>query len=365
MIEKTKKSLKKALDKKNLHVFSLIITIILMLTSLYGVFASYSLSNQDISIPQKISYQHQGKVDYTVHLHPNSLYASDELGPQSVFFTPLVDTIIIDYQYSFIAQDIRAPLSFIYEVDGLYGIEGLWQKELHLLPPTQTDSQNIAFSFALPLSDLLEYFDIFARETGSTLNEPTLDLTFKITPDFKMEKGERPEAFVQKYIIHINTKTIRPEEELTQENSKSLSISNMSVTGVEDNTKVMQRLSITGVIIALLALIYLGRGELKQILTKLQTFNSRTKDEKDFRFAKKRLGGLFVETDKITPIREEEEVIYLKSLKDLVNLADETLRPVLYQMDEDGNINFVILRLGYCSASGENGIFGIKNKTLS
>ena len=347
MIEKIKKSFKKALNKKNLRVFAFVITITLMLTSLYGIFTAFNLSNQEISIPQKVSYQHQGKVDYTVHLHPNSLYITEELEPQSVFFTTLVDTIVIDYQYSFIAQDIKTHPSFIYEVDGLYGIEGLWQKEFHLLPPTQTDSKDIAFSFALPLSELLEYFDIFAKETGSTLNEPTLDLSFKITPNFEIEKGEKPEAFIQRYTIHINTKTIRPDEELTQEDLKSLSTGNTSFPGTEDNEKGKQYLSITGVIIALLGLIYLGKNELKEILTKLKAFNSRTKDEKDFRFAKKRLGGLFVETEKITPIREEEEVIYLKSLRDLVNLADETLRPVLYQMDDEGNINFVILRLGY------------------
>ena len=74
---------------------------------------------------------------------------------------------------------------------------------------------------------------------------------------------------------------------------------------------------------------------------------SKSRLEKDFIYAQKRLGGLFVRTKHITPVIETEEVIRLSSLKDLVNLADETLRPVLYTLDQEGNLNFVILRLGY------------------
>jgi len=314
----TENKFKKTFNKNNLRIFALSTTLILFIISVYGLIISLQDNQESLTLPTKINYQHQGEVDYTVHLRPNSLYTTDALEPQAVFFTPLIDAFTIHYKYAFFTEDPDTRPSFIYQVDGLFGVEGVWQRDLQLLPPAQIDSENFEISFAVPLSDLLNDFDIFARETGSTLNEPALDIIFNVTPDFEIAKGKKPQAFTQHFVININQKTIRPNEILTQEETSSVVI---NTNGPDSNTNeknTTQWLSIAGITVTLLSLIYLGRNEINTFISKIKDWSPRSSDEKDFRFAKKRLGGLFVETDKITPAREGEEVIYLKSLRDLV-----------------------------------------------
>ena len=317
--------------------------------SIIGLFTIISLfllgrsltSVIDLSEPiPLVRYEQSGYLDYAAYLKPNSLYETEQLGPGQVYFTRLLEGIRAKYHYVLWVDQDYEDLLVTYQVTAEYGIQDTWKKEFVLVPPTQTNESEFEFEFAVPVNEALEWGDIFMKETGVKLTSPDLVLNVLISPEINTIYGPVKETFEHEISVQIDSSEVRFIGE--EEQYASGRLTGQSTANEEDLQKVRRQRVWASIsfLVWFLLLLVISWMQARIVL-------SKSRLEKDFIYAQKRLGGLFVRTKHITPVIETEEVIRLSSLKDLVNLADETLRPVLYTLDQEGNLNFVILRLGY------------------
>ena len=317
--------------------------------SIIGLFTLISLfllgrsltSVIDLSEPVALlRYEQSGNLDYTAYLKPNSLYETEQLGPGRVYFTRLLESIRAKYHYVLWVDQEYEDVLVTYQVTAEYGIEDTWKKEFVLVPPTQVKEPEFDIEFAIPVNEALEWGDVFLNETGVKLSSPDLVLNVSISPEIDTIYGPVKETFEHEISIQVDSSEVRFTGEEEQYSSGRLT--GQPAATDEDMQKVRSQRVWASVsfVIWFLLLVVISWMQAQIVL-------SKSRLEKDFLYAQKRLGGLFVRTRDITPVKDTEEVIRLNSLKDLVNLADETLRPVLYTLDKEGNLNFVILRLGY------------------
>lgn len=317
-----------------------------LLTLVYAYFLSRSMSAFiDISEPVRLaSYQQDGRMGYTVYLTPNNLYEEDQIvsdgTPGGVYFTRLVDSIRATYHYQFILDQEIQQAEFIYLVTGRFGVVDVWERDFILVPPTTVQETEFEIPFVIPVLEVLQWEDLFLAETGVKLSAPTFHLNIQVIPAVSTLYGEIGDPFEQEILMQVSASEIRFLEGGTHSQTGVLSAAR---TESEEDVRLIRSQRITSAIILVLSFLVF----MFFVWLQVRLVNRKTQLERDFEYARKRLGGLFVRTRDITPIQESEEVIRLNSLKDLVNLADETLRPVLYTLDEKGRLRFVILRLGY------------------
>lgn len=312
----------------------------ILIVSLIFLLRSFqSVGNGDVETLLE-SYEQSGQYDYTVYLKPNTIYEQSQLPPGDIFFTQLVDHISMQYQYKFNSDQSYEDQQFLYSVSAKFGSEGFWEKEIVLLPTTITTESDFSVTFALPIDESMAIQDTFMNETRANLTNPKLTLNVHVEPQIETDHGTLDEPFDHALAFSLDELNIKPETQLEKSVFGTLTSESAKNNRPQGQARLQRFFSGLGILISLIIIAYI-------IWIYYEEWKSRSEDSRDFHYAQKRLGGLFVETAQLTPLGEKEEVIQLSSLRDLVNLADETLRPVLYSKREDGSLAFVILRLGY------------------
>ncbi|MGI6667711.1 MAG: hypothetical protein ACOX5Q_09795 [Bacillota bacterium] len=98
----------------------------LALTALLGgtVLLCLAMLVRALMLPAEISgsravfeYEQNAKIDYTVGLHPNPLFDSDELGPGIAYFLNLITDIRVHATYS-LRTDRPIPVECVYRLTG-------------------------------------------------------------------------------------------------------------------------------------------------------------------------------------------------------------------------------------------------------
>jgi len=310
----------------------------LLLASLLGLYLALTTPREAarrVSIPV-VNYQQQGNFHYTVHLKPSPLFQTTELGPGQVYFTRLVDNITMTFSYLFSSDQPLEEVEFNYQANAAFGSAGLWEKQFVLVPPTITalDHSSFSFSFALPIPQFIELLETFREETGTGMPSPQLSVKVQIQPQASTEYGPITEPFEQTLVFHFEDAMIRVEEELKK--SQSATMTETKLAPVPGLAWIIIPSGI-GILVSSFLLAYLSYSY-TQLRSSIPTA------EKELRHAEKKLQGLLVQTDKLPPVGEGQVLIRLNSLPDLVNLAEETFRPVVYSANEG--------RFVYCMTDG-------------
>ena len=327
-------------ENRTLRMVSLVLGGIILFLSFWFLILGTSRDPQSEEVVTMMEFEQVGEYSFEAYLKPNTLYETDHIGDKIYYYTNLLDTLILNYTYMFETAQMYDNATFTYQAYATVGTPEVWEKQIDLIPPTTVRSPQFSFSVILPVAQIEDIFDIFVQETGVQSGVAPVLITVLVVPEVETAYGVVDHKFEHQLDLQVSSSTIQPGEASGQAVPGALEVL-QTVPGPTEGQ--LRTQTIIGIVTLLLAL---------GIFTALafvywEEWRSSTQEMRDFRYAKRRLGGLFVETREIKPVGDNEETIYLTSLKDLVNLADETLRPVLYQIDEEGKINFVILRLGY------------------
>jgi len=291
----------------------------LLVVSLFGLYRTFTTPREtQISIPL-VSYQQRGKFDYTVHLRPNTLFDTTELGPGQAYFARLVNDLRMAFSYEFTSDQPLRETRYEYQVHATFGSPALWEKSFPLVPPTVA-SDDFTVSFALPLAQFMELMDTIREETGAAVTSPQLTVKARVQPQVQTPYGPIAEPFEQTLLFNFDGDTIRVGEELEKSQPGTITeATTVPVAGLEET----RNMAGAGAAVSLLLLAGLAWG-----YARVRT--PAPVAEQELQQAQKRHKELLVRARSLPPVRDDQTVIYLHSLPDLLNLAEEMYRPVIY-----------------------------------
>ncbi len=320
---------------KGVVVLSMVLVAGLLVASLYGLYYALTTpAEKEVSVPVA-NYEQRGQFDYTVHLRPSTLFDVTELGPGQVYFDRLVDDVRMTFSYRLTSDQPLQDKEFDYQIGVTLGAGGLWEKSLALIPPTVA-SDDFTVSFDLPLRQFTALIETIGEETGARTGSPQLTVVAWVEPQVQTAHGPIVAPFQQSLVFTIEGGTISVGEELVKSQPGTLTETRVErVLGLER----LRNASGGGVAASLVLLAGLGwlysRGRVRV-----------PAPEKGLQRAQKKYKELLVRVQALPPVQEGQAVVQVGSLADLLTLAEEIYRPVIYSPDGAGYTYCVIDGLG-------------------
>lgn len=273
-------------------------------------------------------YWHKGELGYHVRVRPNSIYREVLLSPGKVYFTKLVEGIPTSFSYRF-EGDGPAVFRGSYGVTATVEAPQMWRKDFILVPPAEISARGRSLTLRRDFAINLEYFHNFLnaviRETGASPYQPRLVVQGKVNLRVTTSKGEVKEALSPELVIPLTQGDFKVGGQPLIEEKKVLT----RAATVRDPG--VGRRRIGAALFSLLAAILLG-----VILCFTRSRPPAIKDEKEQiwrryrdRFVRAERGGLLI---------TGANLISLGSIEELVKVADELGKPLVYCLAEESGV---------------------------
>lgn len=279
------------------------------------------------------SYNNKGSVNYTVFLKSNNLYESTSLEEGKLYITEFVDYIRTTFNYEFSgerAADIKGTYEIVAKVQGFTGegekLKNIWeknfvivgQKSFSLVGTTKTIKEEINLN--------LDPYNTFVSEIVEATkikSQTMLTLAMNIKLEGTTDKGPIVETISPSLIIPLDTAMF----EIGGNNiiDKPGIIEETIQVQIPINTK---QVLLYGIIIGILTLILI-----------LLIFFIKTAPNKDP--YEKKLSQIFKKHgDRLVALNSDliitnSNVSQVKSIDDLVKIADEVGKPIMYKYSDD------------------------------
>lgn len=298
---------------------------------LYKKFKYPNFEEQKISL---YKYNNKSTVNYEVFLKPNILYQKPSLGEGEIYISEFVDHIKTNFNYEFSGDKetaIQGDYSIVAKVSG--SIKGedkediiIWQKDFFILPKNKFKIKDKTLEIKEEVSLKLEEYNEFAKavtEASKVNSSINLNLVMKINIEGSTDKGVIEETISPSITIPLNSSMFQISGNM-----------NIDKPGSIEETKQVQlpidkkQVIIYGVIIGILLIIL--------ILLIFFTKEAAIKDplEKKLKVIFKKHGDRLVALNS-DPITTNINLNQVKSIDDLVRIADEIGKPILYKYSQD------------------------------
>lgn len=312
------------------------IALISVLIILIGI--SSFLLYREVSIPrfeeQKnavYSYNNKGSINYTVFLKPNTLYEGSTLGEGKLYITEFIDYINTTFNYEFSGErdiDLKGTYDITAKVQGFAGdgkdLKNIWEKNYVIVgqkgfsinSTTKTIKEEVKFN--------LDPYNTFVAELAEVTkidSQTMLTLSMNIKIKGTTDKGSIEEILSPSLIIPLETAMFEIGGETIID--KPGAIEEIIQVQLPLNTK---QVIIYGIIIGILTLAFI-----------LLIFFIKTSPKKDP--LEKELNKIFKKHgDRLVALVNDIDIFNartVRSIDDLVRLADEITKPILYKYSED------------------------------
>ncbi|MFT9495127.1 DUF5305 family protein [Anaerosolibacter sp.] len=161
------------------------------------------------------SYKHKTDAKYRVFLKPNILYDANSLVEGQLYLTKFVDYIRTYFQYEFTGEtdaEIFGDYAVVAAVEGYIEekekIKTIWKKEFTLIPKTDFKTKDRKITIDKEVSIRLEEYNIFATQVSETskANVP-VKLSLLMNINIKADTGKEimEERLTPALIIPLNT----------------------------------------------------------------------------------------------------------------------------------------------------------------
>ncbi|HHV58986.1 MAG TPA: DUF5305 domain-containing protein [Clostridiaceae bacterium] len=321
--------------EKNIKICLLAVCPLIICFMLYLIFRH--ITNPGLMEEKQVLYScnHTPSVGYEVFLKPNILFETESIGEDQIYFAEYVDHIEANFTYKVSgnrAADIDATYEITAVVEGFTGAEGapaLWQKEFPLVPEKTVNKQGNSLTITEDLSILLDTYNSFSRqvvETSKVSMDSKLMISMNVKTKIKAPTGETiEENFSPTLVIPLNrsyfsiTKTGQQERPNTVENIKKVQL--------PLNTKLIVLYCIVILIcIASILLLFFFTADLPEKSPLEKSV------DKIFREHGSRIVALENEI-----VKEFGDYIKVHSIDDLVRIADELGKPIMYTYSGNQN----------------------------
>ena len=309
-----------------------IVEIVLAFTALFFAISDFVFIRYVEAETVHYTYNSKGSIDYKVYLKPNIMFNEKYLGKDRYYVLKYIDYIDMEFTYDF-ASSSTAQLNNEYSVtayvQGLHGRENeiLWSKEIPLIPGTAQTEENSRLNVkqSVPI-DLDEFSEIAHRVyLDSEVNAPVVvSIVFNIHTTAVTEYGTVEDKLSPAVIIPIGSSVFKIEGE--SEATGSNSIKEMVKRKVPVNMGkviMLAGISLVFIISAVYTAFYVKEAPPPD------SFQKQIADI--FKEYSERLAGL-----EHTMSYEISESITIKSIEDMVKIADEIGQPIFYYKVDDG-----------------------------
>jgi hypothetical protein len=279
------------------------------------------------------SYKQTPNINYRVFLKPNILYESNNLEEGQLYITEFVDYVRMYFSYEFNGER-EASIQGDYTVSAF--VEGytmqekqektLWKKGFTLIPITRFEAKNqeITVSKEIPLR--IEAYNNFAAqviEASKIGSSVRLSVVMDVNVQADTDKGVVEEKSSSSIVIPLNVSSFEIGKNGIGEKSGAIEENKQVQLPVEKSIII-----IYGVILGILAMILLYLIFFTTVAPERDPLEKALK--KIFKNHGNRLVAL---NGEIVP--SGENINRVKSIDDLVRIADEVGKPILYQYHSD------------------------------
>ncbi|MFY9139597.1 MAG: DUF5305 family protein [Thermacetogeniaceae bacterium] len=310
---------------KNTRIIILLVLCLLLASSffnLYRVYREPSTVSKEVPV---YSYQHQGKLDYQVQIKPNSVFTEKIMGPGESYYTNLVETIDAHCSYSYTA-DQPAKLTASYMVVAVVKEPEVWAKEFPLVPKTVVEGEGKEISFSRPFSFDLEKYEEFVstvnRELGVYAKNPQVAIEARINVVAETADGQVRDELSPSMVIPLGMSEFKIDGTMVSQEKGALKNTVLVPNPGLRGKKAISTL-LAGVLM-LLSVLFLLRTESKRPVSVSEMDRAINKLWKQNGDRMVRVGKDFIMPAQLIPIS-------LPSIEDLIKVADEACKPIIYQ----------------------------------
>jgi hypothetical protein len=315
---------------KNLRIALIVIIIIITGIISFLLYRELAVPTfEEQKIPQ-FSYINNGLINYKVYLKPNNLYEEYYLEEGRLYIYEFVDHILTEFSYEF-SGDKDAQIAGTYDITAqIQGFTGdgekrtnLWQKNIPILSNKRINSNNNSVSLKEETKINIEEYNTYAKEiieSSKVSCQTSLNILFDINLKAVTEKGTVEEKVSPSLIIPLNTSMFEVKS------------NNIQKPGSIDDT-IQVQLPVNKAKVIFYGII-IGISALGLIFLIIFTKVAPEKDplEKELNKIFKKHGDRLVALSSEVDISNARTV---RTIDDLVRLADEINKPILYKYSDD------------------------------
>jgi hypothetical protein len=306
---------------KKMRFFLLVIVGLLMALSVYNVYRVFGepeMINKNVPV---YNFQHQGEMDYRVQLKPNTIISETEMHQDEVYYSKLVESIDTDFSYSYTA-DQPAKLKVIYDVVAVVEAPEMWKKEFPLIPETVVEEEGKTVSFNRPFSFTLEpyqdYVNKVNEELGVNARDPGVIVQANINVVAESAAGQSSERLTPTMEIPLSAGEFKIGGTLSPEKSGVHTAAKM-VPNPGLQGRMTRHVLFLGILIVF--------GAITLLWTEVKEPVQIKEVDQIWRQYKDRL----VKADRNFVVPDDLVFVPLGSMDDLIKVADEAGKPIIFQ----------------------------------
>ncbi len=300
---------------------------LLSLTAIIGVSSAHSLPVEEENVITLSTYQHVGEYDYIAELKPNEIYDNQStLSPgEGKLYINIVENLAITFHYTF-SCDQPASITTEYSVGMDLESPGKWIKHLTMGPQNSVSSNGERLEFSTELFITVPWFEelkaIIDDETGTASFTYNLRVKPEIHTVAETDMGAIDESLVPELVMNFNYGNDEGDQ--------------IVMSDLENNIPgAIQRTETTyhGDVLAYRGIFYVVSAVAFMGLIGTAWGFMRTRSKSPEKLVEKIIEPFkeaVVEVAEEPSYKKQRTTIAMKSLEDLVSLAEGLSKPVLY-----------------------------------
>ena len=328
-----KVKIKKLKINKLLRII-LIAAVVLMFCALsFLLYREAKVPKIEEKVAKIYTYTHKSSADYKVLLKPNSLYTGDSLGEGQYYIANYVDAIQNTFNYEF-KGEAPANIAGYYEIAAV--VEGytivekehktIWKKKFTLVPKTDFAVNDTILSLSETVNIKLSEYSAFA---GAIAEESKVQIPLQLNVYMDVNlKADTGKGIAEAKMTPVITIPLDARYFMIAESDEK------EVPGsIEETQKIQippdkQKIRILIYGLAVLAFMILGLTLFTEAIRK-SSFTMKL--DKIF----KQHGSRLVALNSELPAASLDNCSIVRSIEDLVRVADEIGKPIMYEYSED------------------------------
>lgn len=315
--------IKKKPVSKKLRLLVLILLALSFIASLYGIYFIYQ---KPATIERKTptySYEHKGNLTCKAPIKPNMVIKKPFWGPGETIYRKLMESfkVIFSYQYS---GDKTAEIKGTYDIIATVEAKDMWKLDFELVPKTAFSEKGKNISITEKMTIDFDYFNDIVKKVEEQLGvgagSPRLLIKANIDLEATSAQGTVKESIGPTMTLPVAGSTFTVEGELTDSKDGAL----YKTVPVPNPVKNKMAYAIALSFFSGLSLILFFFLTQNKVIT-----DTARKQELDFW---KKYGDRIV---KVNDTLNPTDIINVNSMDDLIKIADETEKPIIYQDNVD------------------------------
>ena len=322
--------MKKKTLQKNVRQGIIAVLFLCLALALGGLYWSYTRPAETTVNYTAFPYTHENSLAYRVHLLPNDLFTETSLEPGRAYISSLTDYIDTRFVFRFAAENeaaINGEYCVTASLTAYTGPENnlVWEKVFPLLPVKtfQLRGKEVLLQedVALPFSQYTRLADQIVEETGFSPQNLSLEVSYDVAWTVDAPEGTIAETAGPKLTIPLRASVFTVEGALEQKESGGISaVKTVPVPYIEEVKIGFITLSVLSCLLLLVFFqITVNREEKDNLTGKIVSSILKKHRDRVVRCAENNFSA------------GHDHVLTIASFDDLLKIADELGKPILYQ----------------------------------